>query len=195
MNAVITDMYRKNASSASVESGSVEETTACPVMSTSNGMNYCIDRTGVQSVDSMSVSDQQHPSSSGPLTVDDVKATATTRAGSTADEDSHQHNIDLNPSVKVLEHSSTVAVSKHCSVEQKHTVTDLHLSLQSKVARASGFSITSLFNSYFSVESLLASFCPSFLSPLVMEDKTEKEGSVSALVIPKGLGTGLTSSP
>jgi len=126
MNSVITDMYRKKASC--IGSGSAEET-ACPVVSTSSGLSYCIDRTGV-----MPESDQHRPSgsSSGSLTVDDVKAVATTPAESAADDlivikDGRDHDKNLHTSVNMPEHLTTVDVSEHCSARDKLAVTYLHL--------------------------------------------------------------------
>lgn len=125
MNSVITDMYRKKASGVGIRSGSAEET-ACPVVSTSSGLSYCIDRTGVPPVHTMPESDQHQPSvsSSGSLTVDSVKATATTQGESAADdiiviEDGRDHDNNLLTRVNMPEHSTTVDVRGHCSSEEK----------------------------------------------------------------------------
>jgi len=128
MNSIITDMYRKKASNAGIGNGSVEETD-CAVVSTSSGLSYCIDRTGVQTL-----TDQQQPavSLSDPLTATDDKATAMTDKESAADdiiviEDSDKHDRNLNSGVNMPEHSSTADVNKDCSAEEKLAVTYLHL--------------------------------------------------------------------
>ena len=130
MNSVITDMYRKKASCA-IESGSVEET-ACPVVSTSSGLHYCIDRTGVHTAHSKleSVRQQSGVSSSDPPTCDEEKATTCGELVAVDDviviEDSHEHDKNLHSSVNMPQSSSALNISKCCSAEETLTVTCVH---------------------------------------------------------------------
>jgi len=140
MNSVITDMYRRKASCASVGNDSVKETVAGPVVSTSSGLSYCIDRTGVEPFHKEADEQQQsRVTLSDPLTTDDMKTSTTTHREAVTDdviviEDSRERNVNLNAGINVSEHSSTAEVDKHCSAERKYAVTDLHLSSQSKKA-------------------------------------------------------------
>jgi len=125
MNSVITDMYKKKHACADVGSGSALETAVL----NSDGLSYCIDRTGVESVRSLLESDQRHRSITSS---DDVRSTAAVDRESTADdvvviEDSRDRDTNSNTSVNVPQPLPTVDINKdHCCAEEKLTVTDLH---------------------------------------------------------------------
>ena len=138
MNSFITDMYgKKDRSDASIATSNVEEK-ACPVVPTSSGVSFSIDRTGSRPVHITFDSDQQqdsHTDLSDSVTVCDVPVTAGTRQESSADdviliEDNCGHDRHLTAGTST---PTSPSVNRHSTDEQKlmvihsfsHTYTQL----------------------------------------------------------------------
>jgi len=129
MNSVITDMYAKKSQTAGTgNTASVKEK---PVVPTSSGLSYSIDRTGSQVSDALFQSDQRQQSGteSDSVTVCEVSATAGTDGDSAADviiiEDNCESEENSRTCTNAQVPSAAPVVHKRCSPEKKLTVTQV----------------------------------------------------------------------
>jgi len=127
MNSVITDMYAKKSHTAST--GNTDSVKEKPVVPTSSGLSYSIDRTGSQVSDALFQSDQRQQSGteSDSVTVCDVAATAVADRDLPADviviEDNCENEENSNTCTNTPVPSVAPVVRKRCSPEKKPTVT------------------------------------------------------------------------
>jgi len=131
MNSVITDLYaKKDPRFASTGSGSVDEKT-CPVVRTSSGVSFSIDRTGNRPSHTHFESDQSQESStvlSDSVTgCDAVPVTARTPQKSPTDdviliEDNCGGDQHFNTDTSMTLSSAPANVNRCCSDEQKLVV-------------------------------------------------------------------------